>query len=381
MKCMLIKYASEITLKGLNRRSFEDALVRNVRSSIGGHAVIKRESGRLFVNDYSDEMVEKAAKVFGVISVTVAEIVEKDIEMIGRAAVEQLKSQTGHKTFKVETKRGDKRFPLGSMEVSAKVGGVILRELPELKVDVHKPEIVVNVEIREQAYVFTGERKGVGGMPYKSSGKGILLLSGGIDSPVAGFTMAKRGLELISVYYHSHPYTSERAKEKVVELAKILTQYTGFMRLYVVPFTEIQMAIIENCREDELTIIMRRFMMKVAEVIAEKEGAMCLVTGESLGQVASQTLESIFVTNSELAMPVFRPLIGMDKIDIIDISRRIGTYDTSILPYEDCCTVFVPKHPKTRPRLSEIKRSEEVLPAEQLIRNAVLGAEILNFKL
>lgn len=377
MKCLLIKYASEITLKGLNRKSFEDALVRNVRSSIGNNAAIKRESGRLFVKDYSDEMVERVSKVFGVISVTVAEIVEKDVEVIGRAAAEQLKRLEGFRTFKVETKRGDKRFPLGSMEVSAKVGGVILRELPQLKVDVHKPDIVVNVEIREQGYVFTGERKGVGGLPYKTSGKGVLLLSGGIDSPVAGFSMAKRGLELVSVYYHSHPYTSERAKEKVIDLAKKLSEYTGSMRLYVVPFTEIQMAIIENCKEDELTIIMRRFMMKVAEAIAEKEGAMCLVTGESLGQVASQTLESIFVTNSELAVPVFRPLIGMDKVDIIDISRRIGTYDISILPYEDCCTIFVPKHPKTRPKLADIKCSEEVLPMEQLIRNAVDGAELI----
>ena len=220
--------------------------------------------------------------------------------------------------------------------------------------------------------------KGVGGMPYKSAGKGMLLLSGGIDSPVAGYMMARRGLELSCIYYHSHPYTSERAKDKVVDLARKLSEYTGFIRLYIVPFTRIQMDIIEKCREDELTIIMRRFMMKLAELAAFKEGAKALVTGESLGQVASQTLESILVTNSELKLPVFRPLIGIDKVDIMDISRRIGTYETSILPFEDCCTIFVPKHPKTRPRLEEIKRSEESLDFMGLIKEALKDAEVIN---
>jgi thiamine biosynthesis protein ThiI len=215
-------------------------------------------------------------------------------------------------------------------------------------------------------------------MPYKSSGKGILLLSGGIDSPVAGYMMARRGLELISVYYHSHPYTSERAKEKVVDLAKKLSEYTGTMKLYVVPFTNIQMSIIEKCKEDELTIIMRRFMMKIAEAIAVREGALALITGESLGQVASQTLESMHVTNSSIAIPVFRPLIAMDKIDIMDISRKIDTYETSILPYEDCCTIFVPKHPKTKPRLRDIEASEQVLEIEKLIEEAIAGAQIIH---
>jgi thiamine biosynthesis protein ThiI len=261
-----------------------------------------------------------------------------------------------------------------------KIGGVILEALPHLKVDIHKPDIILKIEIRDSVYVYAREYKGVGGMPYKSAGKGTLLLSGGIDSPVAGYMMAKRGLELVAVYYHSHPYTSERAKEKVIELSRKLSQYTGSIKLYVVPFTDIQMQIIEKCREDELTIIMRRFMMKIAEKIAEIEGALSIVTGESLGQVASQTLESMYVTEHGISLPVFRPLAGMDKIDIMDISRSIGTYETSILPYEDCCTIFVPKHPKTKPRLYDIESSEKALNKEELISAAIGDAEIITVR-
>jgi tRNA uracil 4-sulfurtransferase len=378
MKKLLIKFSSEITLKGLNRRTFEDALIRNINKSLGQDYKIKKDSGRLFLDDYSEETIEKVRKIFGVLSVAEADVVEKDIEKIGEAAIEQLKKLDNVKTFKVESKRGDKKFPLNSLEISRTIGGIILKNIPDIKVDVHNPDIVVNVEVRDMAYVFAKEFKGVAGMPYKTAGKGVLLLSGGIDSPVAGYMMAKRGLELVSVYYHSHPYTSERAKEKVVDLAKKLAEYTGPMKLYVVPFTKIQMEIIEKCREDELTIIMRRYMMKIADEIAKKEGALSVVTGESLGQVASQTMESMFVTDNIVTMPVFRPVVGMDKVDIMNMSRQIGTYDISILPYEDCCTIFVPKHPKTKPRLKEIEKSESVLNMDELVADAIEGAEIIN---
>jgi tRNA uracil 4-sulfurtransferase len=377
MKKLLVKFSSEITLKGLNRKSFEDVLIRNIKSSIGQDYNIKKDSGRLFIDEYAEDTIEKITKIFGVLSVAEADVVEKDVEQIGAAAVEQLKKLGNVKTFKVESKRGDKKFPLNSLEISRTIGGIILKNMPDINVDVHNPEVVVRVEVRDMAYVFSKEYKGVAGMPYKTSGKGVLLLSGGIDSPVAGYMMAKRGLELVSVYYHSHPYTSERAKEKVVDLARKLTEYTGSMKLYVVPFTKIQMEIIEKCREDELTIIMRRYMMKIADEIAKKEGTLALVTGESLGQVASQTLESMYVTNDIVTMPVFRPVVAMDKVDIMDISRQIGTYDISILPYEDCCTIFVPKHPKTKPRLRDIESSESVLNMDELVSEAIQGAEII----
>jgi thiamine biosynthesis protein ThiI len=374
---MLVKYASEISLKGLNKRYFEDLLVTNIRKSIGNGYRIQKESGRMYIDGYSDELADKVRKIFGVTAVAMAEITDKDMEKIGEVAINQMKQLKNVKTFKVESKRGDKKFPLQSLEISREIGGMILKNVEGLSVDVHNPDIVVNVEIRDKAYIYTKLLKGVAGMPYGSAGKGVLLLSGGIDSPVAGYMMAKRGLELVGVYYHSHPYTSERAKEKVVELARKLAVYTGSFKLYVAPFTEIQMQIIEKCKENELTIIMRRYMMQVAERVANQENALALITGESLGQVASQTLESMLVTNSELEMPVFRPLVGMDKIDITDIAREIDTFETSILPYEDCCTIFVPKHPKTRPRLEDIKKSEEVLDKEQLIANCMANMEII----
>lgn len=377
MKKLLVKYASEISLKGLNRKVFEDLLIKNIKERIGKNHKITKDLGRIFIDDYNEDMLSKITKVFGVQSVTVADVTEKDLEKIGEAAVSQLRDMDV-KTFKVETKRADKNFPMNSLEISREVGGYILKNIPNIKVDVHKPEIVVNVEIRENAYVYSKEYKGAMGMPYKSAGKGVLLLSGGIDSPVAGYMMAKRGLEIVCVYYHSHPYTSERAKEKVIELAKKLSEYTGRIKLYVVPFTKIQMEIIEKCREDELTIIMRRFMAKIAEEISKIEGGLCIVTGESLGQVASQTLESMYVTTNGINMPIFRPLVGMDKVDIMDISRQIGTYDISILPYEDCCTIFVPKHPKTKPRLNDIEKSESALNKEELIKEAVENSDIID---
>jgi len=380
MKCMLVKYASEITLKGLNRKYFEDLLVANLKKSIGKNYQILKESGRIYIDGYSEELIDKVRNTFGIISVAVADITEKEMDKIGEIAISQMKELKDVKTFKVESKRSDKKFPLQSLDISREIGGRILENVEWLKVDVHNPEVVVTVEIRDKAYIYSKEYKGVAGMPYGSAGKGVLLLSGGIDSPVAGYMMAKRGLELSCVYYHSHPYTSERAKEKVIDLAKILTKYTGPIKLYVAPFTEIQMQIIEKCKENELTIIMRRFMMQVAEQVAKKENALALVTGESLGQVASQTLESMMVTNSDLELPVFRPLVGMDKIDIIDISRKIDTYETSILPFEDCCTIFVPKHPKTKPRLNDIRSSEELLDVEKLIDNCMQNMEIINVK-
>ncbi|MCX7903311.1 MAG: tRNA 4-thiouridine(8) synthase ThiI [Caloramator sp.] len=377
MKKLLVKYSSEITLKGLNRKSFEDLLIKNIRQRIGKDANIIKESGRIIIENYTDDTVEKIRKVFGVLGVAEATVVEKDIDKICQSAVEHMKN-LNFKTFKVECKRQDKSFPINSLELSKKVGGAILKNIKDISVDVHDPEVTLMIEIRKDAYIYTNYLEGQGGMPYKSAGKGVLLLSGGIDSPVAGYMLAKRGLEIVGVYYHSHPYTSERAKEKVISLAKKLSEYTGSFKLYIIPFTKIQMEIIEKCREDELTIIMRRFMMSIAEEIAKKEGALCLATGESLGQVASQTLESMFVTNSVVSMPVFRPLVGMDKVDIMDIARDIGTYDISILPYEDCCTIFVPKHPKTKPRLSDIEKSEEALEIRELIDDAVNNAEIIN---
>lgn len=381
MRNLLVKYASEITLKGLNRRLFEDALLVNIKEATGKEQKIIKDSGRFFISSYEDGDIEKITKVFGVLSVSEAEVVEKEMEAITTAALAKMTEymQANRcRTFKVETKRGDKHFPLNSLEVSRKIGGEILKNIQDINVDVHNPDVVLMIEIRiDHAFVYAGEVKGPAGMPYKSAGKGVLLLSGGIDSPVAGYMMAKRGLELVAVYYHSHPYTSERAKEKVVDLARILCTYTQKLKLYVVPFTKIQMDIIEKCPEDELTIIMRRFMTKIGEEVAKKEKAMAIVTGESLGQVASQTLQSMYVTEAGIEMPVFRPLVGTDKIDIMNVSRQIGTYETSILPYEDCCTIFVPKHPKTKPRLQDILKSEEKLDREALIQNAIEESEVI----
>ncbi|CDG01298.1 Putative Probable tRNA sulfurtransferase [Clostridium chauvoei JF4335] len=285
------------------------------------------------------------------------------------------------KTFKIETNRANKLFPKNSLETSKEVGGYVFHNIEGIGVDVKNPDCLVNIEIREKAYIYTTKDKikGVGGLPYGINGSTMLMLSGGIDSPVAGYLMARRGVELNCIYYHSHPYTSERAKEKVKELAKILATYTEKVNLYIVPFTEIQMAIINGCPEDELTIIMRRFMMRVACSVAEDKGIQSVSSGESIGQVASQTMEGLMVSNDCADRPVFRPLIAMDKSDIMDIAREIGTYETSILPYEDCCTIFVPKHPKTKPRVDLIRKSEEVLDVDSLVRKAVDEMELVTF--
>lgn len=376
---LMIKSAPEIFLKGLNRNRFEKKLKDNIKKvlqDITYEFVV--DQGRWFISgENTDEIITKVKRVFGVSEVCIVAEVESTLEAIGEEAVKQLKDN-GSKSFKVETKRADKRFPLNSMEVSKKIGGIILRACEDVHVDVNNPEVRIEVEIREGgSYVYSKRIKGVGGMPYGTNGKTLLMLSGGIDSPVAGYMMARRGSELSCVYYHSHPYTSERAKEKVVELARILKTYTGRVTLYVVPFTDIQMQIIEKCHEEELTILMRIFMMKIACELAKKYDIHSVTTGESIGQVASQTMESLVVSNYPADRPVFRPLIAMDKVDIMDIARQIGTYETSILPYEDCCTIFVPKHPKTKPVLERIKKSEAILPAEELIQSAIDNMEII----
>ncbi|MBQ4517386.1 MAG: tRNA 4-thiouridine(8) synthase ThiI, partial [Clostridia bacterium] len=329
--------------------------------------------------DKLDLIAERLSKVFGIVSVTRAAVCEKDIEKIKQTAREYCKDDLlPGKKFKVEAKRSDKAFSLNSLEIGIEVGGYLHEECEGLIVDVHNPEVTVKVEVRDfGAYVYCVEKKiaGQGGMPIGSSRKATLLLSGGIDSPVAGHMIAKRGVELEAVNFFSYPYTSDRAKEKVIELASIIAQYTSKIDLYIVPFTEIQLAIRDNCPEEHMTLIMRRFMMKISEKLARWHNSDALITGESLGQVASQTMGALDVTNSAVDIPVLRPLIGMDKEEIIVRSREIGTFETSILPYEDCCTVFTPKHPTTNPRRKNIIRSMSVLPVDELIKNALDGVE------
>ncbi len=393
-KVILARYG-EIILKGLNRPNFEAKLISNIKKSLYGlgKADVRISQARIYVEPQSDDFdfdtaIERLTKVFGIISVSPVWKIESDFEQIKKYSVEMLKDlidrnavprtgTDGIVTFKVETKRGNKRFPMESPEISAKLGGFLLKSIPVLKVDVNNPSIILFVEVRESTYIYSEIIPGCGGLPVGTNGKVLLLLSGGIDSPVAGWMMAKRGAELEAVHYHSYPYTSERAKEKVIELARILSRYCHHVKLHIVPFTDIQLEINDKCPLEDLTIIMRRVMMMIAERIAKANGALALVTGESLGQVASQTLESLYVTNAAVEMPVFRPLIGMDKNDVINIARRIDTYETSILPYEDCCTVFVAKHPRTKPRLPDILKSESVLNLEELIEKAIEGTEVL----
>jgi len=374
---ILVKFAPEIFLKGLNRGKFEKKLKDNIKNVIKDvNYEFVEDQGRWFIySEQLEQIIEKVKNVFGVMEVCVVTQVEASLDNIVKQALLELQD-TSAKTFKVETNRANKNFSPGSMEVSRKAGSYILQNDKEVSVDVHNPECTINVEIRNMAYIYAKRIKAVGGLPYGMNGSTMLMLSGGIDSPVAGYMMARRGVELNAVYYHSHPYTSERAKDKVKQLTNILKEYTGKLTLYVVPFTEIQMQIIEKCREDELTIIMRRFMMRLACSLAEKYGVNSVTTGESIGQVASQTMEGLVVSDDVSDRPVFRPLIAMDKVDIIDVSRKIETYETSILPYEDCCTIFVPKHPKTKPRLIEIIKSESVLDIDKLVEKAITNMEI-----
>jgi len=381
---ILVKYAPEIFLKGLNRSKFERKLRDNIGKKLEGiNAEFLHDSGRYFIKtDEVEESIRRISKVFGILEVCLVKQVEIDLNSIEEVALEKVK-ETNDKTFKIITNRANKNFELNSLEVSRKVGGYVLNNYDgEIKVDVNNPELLINIEIRNNyTYIWSNKdvTKGAAGLPYGMNGSTMLMLSGGIDSPVAGYLMAKRGVEVNCVYYHSHPYTSERAKDKVKDLAKILAEYTEKINLYIVPFTEIQMDIIDKCREDELTIIMRRFMMRIACKLADIYGIDSVSTGESIGQVASQTMDGLIVSDACSDRPAFRPLIAMDKTDIMDIARKIGTFETSILPYEDCCTIFVPKHPKTNPKLDKIKKGEEKLNIEELIEKSIKNTELVTF--
>ena len=368
-KAFLVKYG-EIGLKGKNRYYFEETLVKRIEEAlkkIDGEFKVTRPQGRIFVEGSGfdeDEVIDALSKVFGIIWICPCIMTDDTgFDDLSKQIIEYLKEALGDKpfTFKVEARRARKNYPMNSMEINRELGARILDVFPNSKVDVHHPEHLVEVEIRERINFHIFYHKGVGGMPVGTAGKAMLLLSGGIDSPVAGYMIARRGVTIDATYFHAPPYTSERAKQKVVDLAKILTKYTGPIRLHVVNFTDIQMAIYEKCPHDELTIIMRRYMMIIAEHFADEDKDQALITGESLGQVASQTMQSLYVTDHAATLPVFRPLIGFDKQDIIEISEKIGTYETSILPYEDCCTIFVAKHPVTKPRLDVIEKSETKL--------------------
>ena len=369
-KAFLIKYG-EIGVKGKNRYLFEDALVRQIRyalKDIDGDFTVSKENGRVYATagsdfDY-DEAVEALSRVFGIIGICpVVQIDDNGFDDLAEHVIKYIDMAYPDKnfSFKVNARRARKNYPLDSMEINMELGERILNAFPELKVDVHNPDVLLQVEIRNVINIYSVEIPGPGGMPTGTAGKAMLLLSGGIDSPVAGYMIAKRGVSLEATYFHAPPYTSERAKLKVVELAKLVARYSGPITLNVVNFTDIQLAIYEKCPHDELTIIMRRYMMKIAEKLAKDSGCLGLITGESIGQVASQTMHSLYCTNEVCTLPVFRPVIGFDKQDIIDISEKIGTYETSILPFEDCCTIFVAKHPVTKPNLNIIKHDEHHL--------------------
>ncbi len=387
MKEILLAKYGEIILKGGNRHRFESILMNNIINATRNVAKIKARliQATIYVEvleeGKTDLVLERMTKIFGIVSITKAAVCGKTIDEIEQTAKEYLKNDlTPGKRFKVESKRADKSFPLNSIEISREVGGYLHDEYPELIVDVHEPEATVRVEVRELgAYVYCEENrvKGQGGMPIGTGSRATLLLSGGIDSPVAGHMIAKRGVEINAVNFFSFPYTSERAKEKVIELASIIARYTSKINLYIVPFTDIQLEIREHCPEEHMTLLMRRFMMRIAERIARQTKSLALITGESVGQVASQTLSALDVTNAVVDMPVLQPLIGMDKIEVIDRAREIGTFDTSILPYEDCCTVFTPKHPTVNPKRSNIEKSESHLDVERLIDEAFAGVELI----
>ncbi len=380
-RTILMKYG-ELILKGANKRSFEALLTGRIKARMRrllGDDGFEFEcmQSTLYVTPKDDSMVEEAyadlKKIFGIVSVSVSYRAEKNIDDIIKTACENIPSHIRRfSSFKVDARRSDKSFPMTSPEIMATVGGELSEVCPEVRVDVVNPEIVVRVEIREKyAYIHAGAEHGAGGMPYLSNGRGLLLLSGGIDSPVAGYMLAKRGVEIEAIHFESFPYTSERAKEKVVALAKKLTEYTDKIRIHFISLTEIQEAIRDNCEEDYFTLILRRFMMPIAEKIARRYGAEALITGESIGQVASQTMSALAVTDCTVNIPVFRPCIGMDKEEIVRVARQIDTFETSILPFEDCCTVFTPRHPRTKPVLEKVERAERNLDREALIERAL----------
>ncbi len=380
MKVIIVRY-SEIHLKGNNKEYFESALISNLKFALKDFKFdFARSNARYVIRNFDEsllpQLIDVIKNVFGVHSLSVAEEVPSNYQDIQRAA---LAVAPASGSFKVNTNRADKRFPMKSMQLSAEIGGDILEQNSKLTVDLHNPQAVVNIDIREngKTFVFRDIIKGVNGMPVGTGGKAIAMLSGGIDSPVAVYLMAKRGMTIRAVHFHSFPYTSMQARQKVLDLAKIVKKYTLHMTVDVVSFTEIQTEIHEKCPEEYMITIMRRFMMRIAERLAKSNGAGAVITGESLGQVASQTLESITSTNSVATLPVFRPLIGFDKDDIIEISEKIGTYETSILPYEDCCTIFLPKRPVTKPRLSTVEKIESVLDVETLVNNALANVETI----
>ena len=387
MKEIILIKNGELALKGLNRSTFEDILIKNIRKRIKplGEFEYRKEQSTVSVipmDEYidMDEVSDRISRVFGIAAYSRALQVEKDMSVILENAPEYLAEQLKEaKTFKVEGKRSDKKFPLKSPEISAEVGGAILSKFPHLKVDVKNPDILVTIEIREKfAFIRGNQTKGAGGMPTGTAGKASILISGGIDSPVAAYMMAKRGLVLNAIHFASPPYTSPQSEEKVHNLLRKVSRYSGNICLLTVGFTEIQEEIRDKCPEELFTLIMRRFMMRIAQRIAEKEDSKALITGESLGQVASQTLNALACTDAVVGMPVFRPLIGLDKDEIIKVSRKIDTFDISIEPYEDCCTVFTPKHPKTRPQISIIETAEQSLDVEGLIERALANTTINN---
>ncbi|MBD5082992.1 MAG: tRNA 4-thiouridine(8) synthase ThiI [Clostridiales bacterium] len=381
MREIILVKNGELVLKGLNRNSFEDVLIKNMKrhlADIGKFNFTKSQSTIMVEPENEDtdldDAVEALKKVFGIAALSRAAVCEKDIDDIIKTTKSYLEDELlTAKTFKVEAKRSDKKFPLNSPQICRELGGQILKAFHHLKVDVHNPDIIVTVEIRDRfAFVRGNNIKGAGGMPTGTSGRAAVLISGGIDSPVAAYMMAKRGIELISIHFASPPYTSELAEMKVMELLKKVAAYSGTITTYVVPFTEIQEAIRDYCPEDYFTLVMRRIMMKISEQIAENQNCMALITGESVGQVASQTIYALGCTDSATDMPVFRPCIGMDKEEIIKISRNIDTFETSIQPYEDCCTVFTPKHPKTKPRVQDVIDAENKIPnLDEMMKTAI----------
>ena len=397
-KVVLVRYG-EIILKGLNRRSFEERLASNLRRALApfGRSHIEITQGRIFVEPRETGFdvagaAQKAKNVFGVVSTSVAYKTGKtrgeiaaaaEVAARGYASAHNPEGPDGKYIFKVETKRSDKAYNRISPEISRDTGDDLLAAMPELTVDVNNPQFIVYVEVREtSSYAYTEKTAGFGGLPVGVNGKALLLLSGGIDSPVAGFMMAKRGVELEAVHFYSYPYTNERSKDKVLKLCEILAGYIGKLNVRVVPYTDVQLAIRDNCREEFLTIVMRRTMMYIADILAKETASQALVTGESMGQVASQTIQSLAVTDCAASVPIFRPLIGMDKSEVIDLARKIGTFETSILPYEDCCTVFTPKHPKTKPKLDEVLAQEaRISGLRELVQKAATDTESIAVKI
>ena len=379
MKKVMALSLGELVLKGKNRYKFVNKLISTIKRNLRNldHGKIYQNMGKVYVElvtDNEEKMINRLKHVFGIVYIAPCYVVETDKEKIEEAVIkivdETLKKNPSYKTFKVKTNRGDKSFPLNSMEISAKIGGVILKNF-DIKVDVHNPDFFVYCDLKKDTYIYVDKIKAHGGLPSGTNGRGLLLLSGGIDSPVAGFLMAKRGVLVDCLHFHSYPFTSERGEEKVKKLAEDISSFSGELTFYSVNILDIQKEININCPEDEMTIISRRFMMRIADKIARENGYDCIITGENLGQVASQTIDGLKVTNDITDKLVFRPLIGMDKVNIIDIAKDIDTYETSILPFEDCCTVFLPKHPLLTPSVEGIEKSEEPLDCESLVDDAI----------